>query len=53
MPTPKKLNDEQERTVAIAYLCGGSTVLPYVTERYGISKQTVTMNIVGKRSKLG
>ena len=47
---PQKLLQQQERDVALAYLCGGSSVLEYVCKRYDICQATVTNNIVRKRS---
>ena len=49
MGTSRKLNQEQEREVALAYLCGVDT--GYIQERYGVSDATTRSNIVGKRSR--
>ena len=44
-----KLTQEQEREVALAYLCGVRS--KNFQELFGVSHSTVSNNIVGKRSK--
>ena len=48
MATPRKLSPEQERDVALAYLCGVRS--DFIGERYDVSNATIRGNIVGKRS---
>jgi hypothetical protein len=48
MPIRKKLDDQQEREVAVSYLCRVST--EYIGRKWGVSDATVKNNIVGKRS---
>lgn len=48
MPVPRKLVPEQERQVALAYLCGVDT--EYISQEWKVSDATIRTNIVGKRA---
>ncbi len=48
MPTPRILGPEQERQVALTYLCGVDT--EYIGQLSGVSFATITQSILGKRS---
>ena len=48
MSTKPKLNQEQERQVALAYLCNVDT--SYIGQRWGISDATIRNKIFSKRS---
>ncbi len=47
--TERKLNDNQERSIAFEYLCG--IPVDNIMENYGVSKPTIRNSIVAKRSK--
>tara|TARA_Y100000310_G_scaffold269052_1_gene281979 strand:- start:2275 stop:3441 length:1167 start_codon:yes stop_codon:yes gene_type:complete len=49
MGTPRILNDEQEREVALAYLCGFDA--EEIGSDYGVGPDTVRISILGKRSR--
>lgn len=49
MGTPRKLNQEQEREVALAYLC--KVPIDAIKERYAVSEATITNNIVKRYSR--
>ena len=44
----RKLNQELERQVALAYLCGVDT--GYIKQKWNVSDATTRLNIIGKRS---
>ncbi len=49
MAIPRKLTQEQEREVALAYLCGVDT--EKIGGKYAVSDATIRGNIFGKRSR--
>ena len=49
MPQPHKLTPEQEREVALEYLCGVNNDV--ISSRYNVSSATIRPNIVPKRSR--
>ena len=49
MVTQPKLNPVQEREVTLLYFCGIET--GHIQKKYPVSEETITRNIVGKRSR--
>lgn len=48
MPTPRKLNPEQERQVCLAYLC--AVDMESISQQWQVCEKTIHSNIVGERS---
>jgi hypothetical protein len=49
MATPRKLDQEKQREVAVAYLCGVKPEI--IGEKYDVSDATIRGNIIGKYSR--